>query len=406
LPAQVREFIRLRRFNPAFTSRQDLRHVVVDHFNMTPLKKCAKHAHETKSLVPTEEESQPARAQYAGRAFLMIMSVVTTLVISCVLYYVCIMSEHASMLSQFVRDLGRAKVLGLIGLGVLAVVLKRIFVDYLAEIAVYTTADQRSEHFNSRIRILEECCRKVRWLLKNREYESVAIAGHSLGSVIGYDAINWLRCEAQVSGDSAARHLKALTELTTLIRRLPEDEQEKGQAVMSELATCIEKASAALPSLLTKDDFQRLKTFITFGSPLNKVLYFFRVKIKPHECIRAHIVRDLYGFRRKPTMLEADTSILDSHKDIKDEIYWLNISSIMDFISARLVFFHDVHEHRRIYLAPGFCHMSYWHDLTFYKEVLAALHGQCRWETNKERITLARDWLARSTWKPIFRHPQ
>jgi hypothetical protein len=206
-----------------------------------------------------------------------------------------------------------------------AFVLKRVFVDYIADIALYTTVDENSAFFKTRAAILTEAARRVRFLLRERQYTSVAIAAHSLGSVIAYDVINWLRTEARLSPSNA-------------------------------------------------DEFAKLTTLITFGSPLNKVLYFFRTKTKVYETVRQHIIQELQGFRLLPDLLMQDQQIKDSGvTQIPDQLYWLNFYSPMDPISARLTFYGDVQERRRWYLIWGKCHVDYWHDRKFYREVLDAL---------------------------------
>jgi len=72
---------------------------------------------------------------------------------------------------------------------------------------------------------------------------------------------------------------------------------------------------------LTKEDLQRLKTFITFGSPLDKVLYFFRQQLKPYETVRAHILHELHGFRQRPDLLTSDDTIVDSSLPPEDQVY-------------------------------------------------------------------------------------
>jgi len=52
---------------------------------------------------------------------------------------------------------------------------------------------------------------------------------------------------------------------------------------------------------------------ITFGSPLNKVLYFFVTKIKIRETLRSFITQQLYGFRQEPEVLRQDPIALSLH---------------------------------------------------------------------------------------------
>jgi len=268
-----------------------------------------------------------------------------------------------------------------------AFILKRVFVDYLADVALYTTADENSVFFATRAAILKEATRRIRFLLRERQYGSVAIAGHSLGSVIGYDAINSLRVEAQLPrGDGLQGVFDELGRLTAKLS--PEDATTAtalvGQLERVALGTPVEPAGDAAArdrrvfiAPVTAVEFARLTTFITFGSPLNKVLYFFRTRIKVYETIRGHIVQELHGFRQLPDLLTRDPTIADRTTPVDDELRWVNIYSPMDPVSARLVFYSKVHEHRRWFLFWGKCHVSYWHDPKFYREVLAALQGRC-----------------------------
>lgn len=228
-----------------------------------------------------------------------------------------------------------------VGLGIIlaAIWLKRILVDYIGDIAIYTSGDEDSIWFNDRLKILREATAKMRYLLQHDCYDSVGIAGHSLGSVIAYDTINWLRTEAQVT------------------ERLTEDGE----------------------GMLTADDLAKLHLLITFGSPLNKVLYFFRTKVKGYETIRAHILNELYGYRRITGPLQSDPEVVDARLELPDNVHWVNVYSPCDPVSGRLVHFRDVHEHGRWYFFWGQCHVKYWHDPVFYQVVLAALHRHGAW---------------------------
>jgi hypothetical protein len=268
-----------------------------------------------------------------------------------------------------------------------AFVLKRVFVDYLADVALYTTADENSAFFATRAAILKEATRRIRFLLRDRQYGSVAIAGHSLGSVIGYDAINSLRVEAQLPRGDGLRGV--LDEIGRLAAKLSPADATTASALVGQLeraavrelveppgdAAARDRRAFTVP--VTVVEVAKLTTFITFGSPLNKVLYFFRTRIKVYETLRQHIVQELHGFRQLSDLLTRDPTIVDRTTPVDDQLRWVNIYSPMDPVSARLVFYSGVHEHRRWFLVPGKCHVSYWHDPKFYREVLAALQGRC-----------------------------
>jgi hypothetical protein len=223
------------------------------------------------------------------------------------------------------------QVLTVIGLVAVSVMIKRVLIDYVADIALYTTADENSAFYKTRLEILTESTDKLRWLLQQPDYEDVSLAGHSLGSVITYDTIGWLRMERQTDGASAA---------------------------------------AGRPPSITEAQLSKLTAFMTFGSPLNKVAYFFRTTLGPHETVRAHILNELHGFRR----LSAEHDDPDV-KDLRpfrppDAARWLNISAALDPVSAPLILFRGVTEVRRPYWVPGYCHTSYWHDEEVYRHLL------------------------------------
>lgn len=253
-----------------------------------------------------------------------------------------------------------------------AFVLKRMFVDYLGDVALYTTADQNSAFYATRTAIRTEATRRVRHLLRDKQYASVAIAGHSLGSVIGYDAINLLRAEAKLPPPTGVRG--AFNTLERLVAKLGGSDADEAKDLLEQLERAVgEPIEPSEASHVTIDELARLKTFITFGSPLNKVLYFFRVKINIYETIRSHIVQEIHGYRQMEALLTRDSLIRDLTTEVHDELRWVNVYSPMDPVSGRLVLYSNVIEHRHWYVLWGKCHMSYWHDPKMYREILNAL---------------------------------
>jgi len=101
------------------------------------------------------------------------------------------------------------------------------FVDYIGDIEVYVTRDSKSARFAAREEIRSRAVDVIKAALMSAEkYEDVVVLGHSLGSVIGLDAIREVRREAGRTD-------------------------------------------------LTQADFRALKSFVTFGSPLEKTRFFF-----------------------------------------------------------------------------------------------------------------------------------
>ena len=119
------------------------------------------------------------------------------------------------------------------------------FVNFLGDVQVYTEPDENSSFYKVREEIITRAMDTARGVLQygqsaaqaGEEYAHVYIAGHSLGSVIGYDM---------------------------LLRLF--DEQ-------SALAVAENKSA-----LITPKDFSKITAFVTFGSPLSKTRFFFDTK--------------------------------------------------------------------------------------------------------------------------------
>ena len=129
----------------------------------------------------------------------------------------------------------------------------KLIVDYVGDIAVYTTTDIKSRHFAIRAQILREA-QDALWDLIGR-YPKVIVAGHSLGSVIAYDA------------------------LSRAALRMSQDRQAAQQA-------------------------DRFGGLLTFGSPLDKIAFFFRRRTPDSQTIRRQIQAYRFGFRAR--YFEAD----------------------------------------------------------------------------------------------------
>ncbi|MBI4574173.1 MAG: hypothetical protein HY713_12940 [candidate division NC10 bacterium] len=225
--------------------------------------------------------------------------------------------------------------------------LRRVLVDYVGDIAVYVTADEKAEHYKARSQILKESTEALRRLLASDEnYDRVIVAGHSLGSVIAYDTINRLLDE----------HWS------------------------------LRSAPGPVPAL-TRDQIAKLQGLVTFGSPLDKIYYFFRRQVDEDQAIRAQILSFLYGFRRgrsfrkygnytltfgPPGTPEGDAS---SHPSLGDQFRWLNVWARMDPVSGFLDHYVLVPQDQlsRPYLLWGTAHLAYWRDPVFYRFVAERL---------------------------------
>jgi hypothetical protein len=318
---------------------------------------------------------------------------------------------------------GRRHLLVIGGVAALAALVKAFILDYVADVALYTVSDENSPFAQVRRDVLAVTTAKVKWLL--RQYQAVTVAGHSLGSVVGYDTINWLRGEARVAESQAAdirrrgdalRALlrktvsepaaknadalivriaeafgpnwaatgvghaqQALQQLEALLREASVDDQAVADARHA-IEELVKKLADPATAPLSRAELNRITTLVTFGSPLNKVLYFFRTRVGSSQTVRGHIINDLHGFRLQPDLFASDPGITDDGMAGKfdnatppDGLYWLNVWAPLDFVSASLDFYDGVHEYRRWFVAPFACHTSYWRDGRFYEEVLAAI---------------------------------
>ena len=243
-------------------------------------------------------------------------------------------------------------------LGVLALVgglwfLKRVAVGYLGDIAVYVTTDQKAASFEAKRAILKRSSTALATLLidRTRQFDQVVLCGHSLGSVIAYDTVNellsrvWATPEPGVTGKGVA-------------------------------------------PILTRSDLEKLRGLVTFGSPLDKVYYFYREHVASDQAVRAQILSFLYSLLRgrsgrdygrftftypkPPKVGERPADEPFAFPQPADDFQWVNVWSPMDPVSGQLRFYRldDKDRYRRLgprYLIWGLAHLAYWGDPKFYK---------------------------------------
>lgn len=143
---------------------------------------------------------------------------------------------------------------------------------FASDTTTYLAVTVRSGDYRIRREILDGAVRQVTSVLGDERYGTVVLAGHSLGSIIMYDVINRLRRDACAPPGT-----------------------EPGSAAQAGPA-----AAAAL---------ERLGAFVSFGSPLDKVAYFFQRYVPDDEDVRRQITEHLHGFRRKK--LDEPLTLLD-----------------------------------------------------------------------------------------------
>ncbi len=221
-------------------------------------------------------------------------------------------------------------------LAIFAWVAQRVLTSAIGCLAVYLGADDLSRNFAARSQILHECTAALINLLAARDetgkpneewvYDQILVAGHSLGSVIAYDSLSQL-----------------------IVRGLAKD-----------------------PSL-TDVPLQKIKGLLTFGCPLNKVVYFFRTRTNLRTNVLSQILYALHSFRlRVPLPPQANPAIAVPHPfpekiPFAPDFLWYNAYSPFDIISGRMQFYTadmDVAVERGV--MPWTAHLSYWENDDLY----------------------------------------
>ncbi len=204
--------------------------------------------------------------------------------------------------------------------GAFSVFMKEAAPDSIGDLVRYLDLDPRSERFETRRRIINGALEELRALIKDDRYDQIIIAGHSLGSVIAYDALNRVIQEInaeKIIGDEAKDRVN----------------QE------------------ANVKWITEDEASKITGLVTFGSPLDKIACFFRQRIKDDKEVQRQVLANLHGFRARS--LEKDKKDKFANKDDKlegtleiiidtpmkfklNKTRWLNFYHNQDLISGRL----------------------------------------------------------------------
>lgn len=200
-----------------------------------------------------------------------------------------------------------------------------VITGYLGDVAIYTTTDEKSKFYRIRQQILNRSQELVEEILKDGTYDCVILAGHSLGSVIAYDTLNRINIKTNLEGKNS----------------LPTD---------------------------------KLAGLITFGSPLDKVAFFFREHTLPKQYIRRQILAHLHSFKSKPMDSKTgDPFIEDPLAHNLDSMPWVNYYAQNDPVSGHLDFY-AIDEEDNVPLALpeawGVAHSGYWTSRQFYEDII------------------------------------
>ena len=213
--------------------------------------------------------------------------------------------------------------------------LNRLIVDYFGDVVVYTTMDRKARHYDIRNKILRHGRLEIEALLSNEDYDSVIIAGHSLGSVIAYDLLSRLHV-APVAEDDAEEWQRALL---------------------------------------------KIRGLITFGSPLDKIAFFFRQQVGKNAYIHRQMLNNLHGFKKSPLDDPDYDPGMEEFSEVKNEVVnnldhvkWINYFDRQDPVSGHLDLY-KVDKNRQLEMNElfGVAHVKYWDFDEMYIDMLEFL---------------------------------
>lgn len=224
------------------------------------------------------------------------------------------------------RILGGATVAAILGL---ALLVRYAVVEYVGDVAIYVSSYKVSRYDEIRSKILNEVMGVARQIYSagiaddlQYPYDDVVVVGHSLGSVISYDLLNWC-----INWDQVENQFQF-------------------------------------------DVVGRTRRLITFGSPLDKTAFLFRTQVSD-----ARNLREALAARQQPLILDyVKFRPLESFR-------WINIHAPMDIISGPLDYY-DVEgldgyngiinledpEATR----PLLAHVQYWNNAELHKQLYDA----------------------------------
>ena len=201
--------------------------------------------------------------------------------------------------------------------------LEKKAIDYIGDIVIYTTNDMKSKFFKVRTEILYGAVEEIKQLLEDEKYERIIIAGHSLGSVIAYDALN--RINLGMNTGKISRSLS-----------------------------------------------KKIIGLVTFGSPLDKIAFFFSEQTKDNESLRRQIIAQYHGFRKLPYILKEKEKKLDQTIELLlNKVQWINFYDVKDKVSGNLDFYEvDENVDLEMESTVAEAHMNYWNNKKLFKKII------------------------------------
>lgn len=197
--------------------------------------------------------------------------------------------------------------------------------SYVGDIALYVKGPADSPFGRTRACLQRALVAQLRELIRERDeegYAAVVLVGHSLGSVLALDALDILAAEAGAGEPLALRRLRGL---------------------------------------------------FTFGSPLDKVAYFFRERIDDGEAVHAQVASFWRGARRRHDLRDPGPFRVEMPEASYDWLRWWHLHAPLDPISDPLSLYRVDARHTLRGITPWGAHQAYWHDPRCYALLRALL---------------------------------
>lgn len=216
-------------------------------------------------------------------------------------------------------------------LGILLLSYREFLIQYVGDVAAYVSDYKVSKFYELR-QSIQAVGRKVARLIYATNYDRVILMGHSLGSVLAYDTLN---------------------------------------AMLNE--------EAVAPGIRPKVK-ERTRALLTFGSPLDKTAFIFRMQTSDSE------IREALAAAKQPLIVSYANrkAFVPFSRSPNDHFEWVNIYSRLDPISGTLDYydadFPGAGPHVRNVpdceaLFPVVAHVGYWKHRVLGSELWKAIAG-------------------------------
>jgi len=226
--------------------------------------------------------------------------------------------------------------------------------NVISEVAIYNVFDPKSKFYDTRRQIADGAVKAITYLIErptddaaaNKQqlyYPSVIIAGHSLGSQVTYDAIN---------------------KINLLIN-------------MGKISTYDTDGNCTLKH--KTNIAAQIKGFVTFGCPLDKIVFFLRENVPDNEYLRQQFLDNYHEFKQRDIDISTESGRYGKNlvascglKRMLENVPWRNYFDGKDYVSGGLDYYKGLTNIDCHFKAGrfGFTHSYYWEYDNFYKDII------------------------------------